>query len=276
MKTVILTGKQGNQKALSNRIAEICEVSALVLSDNIPKKKPGLVTRAQILSNRIANRMVGRRLVDVWERLLADYDQRYAEFPNAPILRVENINSEAVVKLLESQSPDLIIVSGTNLIGKRIINLAERAKGIINLHTGISPYVKGGPNCTNWCLAKNWYHLIGSTVMWLDSGIDSGRIIATERAPLTGNETLLDLHQKVMEHAHDLYLRVIQKISGGEKLPSVRQDSIGGGNLFLTKDWNAWHMRSAVHNFDRRYRLFFQDIESVRRKSEDLQLVSMD
>jgi len=37
-----------------------------------------------------------------------------------------------------------------------------------------------------WCLAKNWLHLIGNTVMWIDPGIDSGDLLSTERTPLDG------------------------------------------------------------------------------------------
>jgi methionyl-tRNA formyltransferase len=42
--------------------------------------------------------------------------------------------------------------------------------------------------------------MIGSTVMLLDDGIDSGNIIASARTPLNGRESLLELHIKVIDH----------------------------------------------------------------------------
>jgi methionyl-tRNA formyltransferase len=163
----------------------------------------------------------------------------------------------------------LVAVSGTNLVGRKIIAEAASRRGIVNLHTGISPYVKGGPNCTNWCLATRKFDLIGNTVMWLDPGIDTGNIIATERTPLTGDEDLAELHWKVMEHAHDLYRRAIAKIASGEPVASVPQSELGTGPVYYLADWTATQMIKARRNFRTDYR------EGVRRDSADARLVPL-
>lgn len=275
MKAVILTGNQGNQKALCNKIAEICEISAIVLSKNIPRKKTTVARQARTLFNRIGNRLVGRPLIETWFKMLGEYDARFPHFPNVPIIEVENINDKATLETLEKFAPDLTIVSGTNLVGKRIIKTAEQRKGIVNLHTGISPYVKGGPNCTNWCLSKNWFHLIGNTIMWLDAGIDTGKIISTEQTPLDGSETLFELHWKVMEHAHDLYVRAIRQIAEDKEVPSIPQSSICEGTLFYTVDWNLSAARNALKNFQKNYDSFFADTENQKRLTAELKLVSL-
>ncbi|MBK8140456.1 MAG: hypothetical protein IPK57_05180 [Chitinophagaceae bacterium] len=76
------------------------------------------------------------------------------------MLRVESINNELVAAFTREINPDLIIVSGTGLVKEPLLSLPASI-GIINLHTGLSPYVKGGPNCTNWCIANNEWHLVG-------------------------------------------------------------------------------------------------------------------
>ena len=272
MKAVILTGNQGNQKALCNKIAEVCEVSAIVLSENIPRRKPSLAKKAGSFVNRVNNRLVGRPFVDVWFQMLGKYDEHFPNFPDVPIVKVRNVNDTATLETLEKFAPDLTIVSGTNLVGKKVINASKK---IVNLHTGISPYVKGGPNCTNWCLAKNWFHLIGNTIMWLDSGIDTGKIITTEQTPLDGNETLFELHWKVMEHAHDLYVRTIRQLAENKGLSAVPQDDIDKGTLFYTADWNLFEMRNALKNFRQNYKKFFADSTKVQRLKAELKLVSL-
>lgn len=272
MKVVILTGSQGNQKALSNKIADACDVSAIVVSENIPRKKPSFAKNARNFINRIGNRLVGRPFVETWFKMLGEYERQFPNFPDVPLVKVQNVNDQATLETLEKHAPDLIVVSGTNLVGKKVIASADK---IVNLHTGISPYVKGGPNCTNWCLAKNWFHLIGNTVMWLDAGIDTGRIITTEQTPLDGSETLFELHWKVMQHAHDLYLRAIKRIGDGETVPSVPQDGISAGTLFYTADWNAREMRNALRSFQANYKNYFADEENHRRLSAELKLVSL-
>jgi methionyl-tRNA formyltransferase len=174
---------------------------------------------------------------------------------------------------LKKYTPDLTIVSGTNLVGKKVIGASAK---IVNLHTGISPYVKGGPNCTNWCLAKNWFHLIGNTVMWLDSGIDTGRIITTEQTPLDGNETLFELHRKVMRHAHDLYVRAVRQICEGREVPSVPQSEIAAGAVFYNADWTRTAQRAALKNFRENYKNYFADAETHKKMTAELKLISLD
>jgi len=272
MKVVILTGNQGNQKALCHKIAKTCKVSAIVISENIPRKKPNLKRRAQIFVNRVNNRLAGRDFAEIWFRMLAEYEKQFPDFPDVPIVRVKNVNDCTTIETLEKYAPDITAVSGTNLIGNKVIKEANKRGGIVNLHTGISPYVKGGPNCTNWCLAKNRFHLIGNTIMWLDIGIDTGNIIATEQTLLDGSETLFDLHWKVMQHAHEIYTKAISLIAEGKDVPSILQKSITEGNHFNSVDWNASQMRKALTNFQRNYKNYFADAKTHQRLSEKLQL----
>lgn len=272
MKIVVLTGDQPNQKALCHKIASRVEIAAIVVSQNIPRKSPTSAARLQRTIAGVGSRLFGRPLVRAWFGLQSGYERTYSSFPVGRVVRVNNINDAATLDTIQSADPDLVVVSGTNLVGKKVIRNSRR---IVNLHTGISPYVKGGPNCTNWCLAKAWFHLIGNTVMWLDEGIDTGRIIATEKTLLTGDETLQELHFKVMEHAHELYLRAIVRILEGEDVPSVSQDEIDRGSLFFTKDWTIFEMIRAVRNFNNLYRSHFSDSRSDERLSANVRLVGL-
>ena len=206
MRVVILTNRQGNQIALANKISKVADVAGVVFSRNIPKRRPPAVKRAKLFANAIASRTVGRQFVDVWFEMQRKYDSLFPDISTNDVTEVQNVNDAAALNTIKRLKPELVVVSGTNLVGRRVVEAAQEGMGIVNLHTGISPYVKGGPNCTNWCLAKNWFHLIGNTIMWLDLGIDTGHIIATEQTYLTGEESLLDLNLGVINHAHDKYL----------------------------------------------------------------------
>jgi len=272
MRVVILTNRQGNQVALANKISKNAEVAGIVFSKNIPARGPALAKRAKLVLNRVAARTIGRTFVQTWYQLQAKYDSIYPQLPVGNIVDVDNINDDSTAEAIEKLKPELVVVSGTNIVGKRVIQAAQSLGGIINLHTGISPYVRGGPNCTNWCLAKRWFHLIGNTVMWLDAGIDTGNIIATEQTELDGNETLLGLHWKVMEHAHGVYTRAIFAIGRGKLVPSIPQKDIAAGAYFGSVDWNAIQMRRAMENYQRSYKAFFADPESRRMDSAILKL----
>jgi methionyl-tRNA formyltransferase len=251
MRVLVLTNRQPNQAALVRKLTQCCEVVGVVLSANMPGRPPR--RRARLWANRIAARTAGAPLTDAWAAMLARYEREHGGFPLVPQIEVANVNDALTLGAISDLAPDLVAVSGTNLVGRPVIEASARGRGIVNLHTGISPQVKGGPNCTNWCLARGWFHLIGNTVMWLDPGIDSGNLIATERTPLAGDEDLVELHWKVMQHAHDLYVRAISAIAADRPVPDVPQHEIGTGSTFRNADWTALEMLRARRNFARRY-----------------------
>jgi folate-dependent phosphoribosylglycinamide formyltransferase PurN len=259
VRAVILTNRQGNQLALINKLAPHVEIASVVFSRNIPRRKPSFARQVRSYSNRVSGRLFGRRLISAWQHTLDTYDKRFSAVPAIETVDVDNINDDATIATIEKHSPELVLVSGTNIVGGRVIDAAQRSGRIMNLHTGISPYVKGGPNCTNWCLSKGWFHLIGNTVMWIDKGIDTGNIVATERTPLSGSEDLTELHSKVMEHAHDIYVRAVRRLASGNALPDIPQRSIADGVTFLSSQWTAREVRRALYNFDRSYKAFFSD-----------------
>ncbi|RYE50287.1 MAG: hypothetical protein EOP48_20040, partial [Sphingobacteriales bacterium] len=180
-----------------------------------------------------------------------DMQKQYAsQFPSLPAtetLYTSNINDTIVKDFILRVKPDLVVVSGTSLLRK---NILEVDVNMINLHTGLSPYVKGAPNCTNWCISTGDFHLIGNTIMWIDAGIDSGDIIATSLVPLIGSESLSEVHVKVMEHAHTLYIDAIESLVMGI-YNRVKQDSIASGKTYYSKDWNMAAKRKLLLNFKR-------------------------
>lgn len=209
---------------------------------------------AQAKIRRLARGIAGLPLRYAWFGMLTHFDEMFPQFPQQPILTVDDVNNPQVRKLVDALRPDLVIVSGTNLLKQPLIDAIANSGKVMNLHTGISPYLRGGPNCTNWCLATGQFHLIGNTVMWIDAGIDTGNLIATERTPLDGSETLQALHTTVIDHAHDLLVRCVKLFVAGANLPNVPQRELGIGQLFLSRHWNAVAAARAAINFMLRYR----------------------
>ncbi len=249
LKIVIWCGAGGNQKALANKIAAEFDVAGIVIDTHSPKsrkKKPG-----KILSI-IWDRFRFRKIYLAWKRLMKYYETHFPEWPATSRIEVPEINNKQTEKFTIELRPDIIIVSGTSLIKEPLLSLYASI-GIINLHTGLSPYVKGGPNCTNWCIANNDFHLVGNTIMWLNAGIDSGNIITTETINILQATDLDSAHQMVMNHAHELYIKALKYLAA-TKPPynSVPQKSIDKGRLYLTKMWTSAARRNLLKNWNNR------------------------
>jgi|GEM_PF-556755 len=251
MKIVLLCADRDNHRALANKIAAQFGITAIVIEQRLSKKKR---TFSKIIE-AIADRSLFRSITNAWSGMQAYYRRLYPAYPaGAEILKVSSVNNKETISFIRSMQPDLLVVSGTGMVKQDVLSIPVKY-GIVNLHTGLSPYVKGAPNCTNWCIAKDTLQLIGNTVMWINAGIDSGDIISTERTLFNGSESLADVHIKVMEHAHDLYCRAIGKIeSDFANCNRVKQDSIAGGITFYAKQWdwkNKWKLLRNFKNWPR-------------------------
>ncbi|HET6996132.1 MAG TPA: formyltransferase family protein [Chitinophagaceae bacterium] len=246
---VLWCGSAPNQKALAVKIAEQFGLSGIVVSERsgtAPRRKYSEIPAL------IWDRLRFRSIYKSWKKLLHYYDQRFPSWPDVPVLRVPDINNDETASFTKDLQPALIVVSGTALVKEKLLN-TEATVGIINLHTGLSPYVKGGPNCTNWCIANDDWQLVGNTIMWLNKGIDSGNIITSECIDIRDNRNLFEAHKRVMEHAHDLYLRAIDYLLHGQPpYNAVPQSSLGKGSLFLTKMWTASQRKKLLRNWAKR------------------------
>lgn len=260
MKILLWIGNESNQRALASKLHAVIPIIGIVKESR--KRKTRLT--AKLIVEKIIERLFLSVIANAWFGMKAYYNSRYPNYPPVAYLDVENINADDAFEFSKKLNPDLIIVSGTRLIKQKMLGL-KPSIGIINLHTGLSPYIKGGPNCTNWCLSTKQFHLIGNTVMWIDEGIDTGNILATEFTDLSGGENLNEIHVKVMEHAHSLCVRAVSAIEKGSRT-SVPQSEIAGGVTYFTKDWTLKRKVDLV----RRYRLLKEFVASgeieVRRR----------
>ena len=267
MKIILLCGGQPNQIALANKVSQEFNLVGIVIEKKPGKKLPEFKVKQLFI--KVLDRIVFKKIHQTWKNLMNYYATDYSAFPKTETITVSNINSEETISFINKLQPDLIMVSGTGLIKNKILSLPIK-NGIVNLHTGLSPFIKGGPNCTNWCMATRQYQYIGNTIMWIDAGIDSGALIATEQTPLNGNESFEEIHIKVMDHAHELYLRSLRQIEKDKSnVPSVLQSSITTGTTYFTKDWNLkarWKLFQSISSDD--FRKNYNSAEFIRLKKE--------
>ncbi|MBL0340558.1 MAG: hypothetical protein IPP71_06345 [Bacteroidetes bacterium] len=260
MRIVLWVGNEANQMALANKIHQLFPISGIVTET---KKSKRALTFSTIIE-KVFEKLFLKAISASWFGMLNYYHVRFSKWPETEILNVENINAEATISFTKSIIPDLIIVSGTRLIKDKLLSL-KPSIGIVNLHTGISPYIKGGPNCTNWCIATKQFHLIGNTIMWINKGIDTGNLITTEHTTFTSDETLPEVHIKVMEHAHELYLKSIHYLAEGRS-KNIPQDTVVDGITYYSKQWGLKEKINLVKNF----KLFRNSINSeanLKKKS---------
>ncbi|MEZ4668200.1 MAG: formyl transferase [Anaerolineae bacterium] len=106
-------------------------------------------------------------------RLLADYDVRPPDGGIA-VLEVESVNGAETSALLTELQPQVVVVTGTGIIAKRVLALAPT---FINIHVGITPRYRG-VHGGFWAVYEGYPEWAGTTIHRVDPGVDTGAIIA--------------------------------------------------------------------------------------------------
>lgn len=101
-------------------------------------------------------------------------------------IKTENINSEKVLDFIVKNNPDLIIVHSTTIIKEKLLSVLHN-KPIINFHIGITPNYRGLFG-GYWAIYNGDKSNFGSTVHFLDEGIDTGKIISQKRISTTKDD----------------------------------------------------------------------------------------
>ncbi len=166
----------------------------------------------------------------------------------------KSVNDSHYVELVRAAKPDVIVVMGTCLIGKDLMSIAPL---MLNIHTGLSPYYRGG--YTNmWPIIENEYGYFGVTVHKMSLGIDSGDIVYTERLSVTEDDTYGTINCRAIDTGITLMVKAL-KHAEAQTLQATPQWT--GGRLYYNHDFNDWVARTYV----KKHQAFLA--EHVRREA---------
>ena len=164
----------------------------------------------------------------------------FAESENLPpknnpaVIRIPraSINSLETVKIIKNLNPDLIVLFGTSIIGKELIDLYPQR--IFNLHVGLTDKYRGS-SCNFWPIHDRRVEFLGATVISINSGIDSGEILAKETIELEEKDDEQSLAAKTIILGVKLMIDTIKIWTNNSSRSS---GALGRGKLFLQKQFS--------------------------------------
>ncbi len=102
--------------------------------------------------------------------------------PSEKITHFATVNDDACISLIEKINPDIVLVNGTRIISKKLL---ERCKAVfMNMHAGITPQYRG-VHGGYWAVAMNDLENCGVTIHLVDKGIDTGGILYQNKITVT-------------------------------------------------------------------------------------------
>lgn len=128
------------------------------------------------------------------------------------LVRPANVNGAAFVKEIASLAADLnVSVSYDQILKPQIV--ATAPLGFVNLHAGMLPFYRGR-SVVNWALI-NGETEIGVTAHFVDSGIDTGDIVAQVSLPILWTDTYADVLAKLIAAIPELAVQAVADIGSG-------------------------------------------------------------
>lgn len=88
---------------------------------------------------------------------------------------VPSVNDDACLLLLKEINPDIVVVNGTRIIQKKILDALPETV-FINMHVGITPMYRGSHG-GYWALHNKDAANFGTTIHLIDTGIDTGAVL---------------------------------------------------------------------------------------------------
>ena len=116
---------------------------------------------------------------------------------------------QAIVDLLEEHQIDLVCLAGyMKIVGPTLLGAYEGR--IINIHPAYLPEFPGAHG-----IEDAWNADVtesGVTIHWVDSGVDTGKIIQQVRVPRLPDDTIESFEARIHEQEYQLYPEVLDSL----------------------------------------------------------------
>ncbi|EUJ31549.1 formyl transferase [Listeria cornellensis] len=197
MKIMMLAGDKASTHFVYQKINAAFPISMVVMEEPLSKK--GMLKRrrkrlglrtvvGQVLFQLLGMPVLKQEARDRVKQIIRNEDMREAPISKSQIQRVPSVNDEKTIEWIRAEAPELIIVCGTRIISKQVLEATDAP--FVNIHAGITPYYRGSHG-GYWALVNQDKRNCGVTLHYLDTGIDTGSIIAQEKIAVTSQDNFV-------------------------------------------------------------------------------------
>jgi methionyl-tRNA formyltransferase len=137
--------------------------------------------------------------------------KQYAVNAGLTVLQPEKLKNPAFHEQLKSLKPDLQVVVAFRMLPEAVWKLPTL--GTFNLHASLLPQYRGAAPL-NWAI-MNGESETGMTTFLLAEEIDTGSIIFQEKEAISYNDTVGNLHDRLMVKGARLVLKTVDAMAAG-------------------------------------------------------------
>ncbi|HRO73662.1 MAG TPA: formyl transferase [Saprospiraceae bacterium] len=182
-KIVLLAGKGISTNIVYNFLKDSFDIARVIIEE--PPSRISLIKKRikrfgilkvtgqlafQVIIMNALKMLSKKRKQEILDNYLLDDTPPPADKVNI----VRSVNDKETISLLNELHPTLVIVNGTRIISKQVLNSVNAT--FINTHAGITPKYRN-VHGAYWALVKKDPEHCGVTVHLVDQGIDTGKVL---------------------------------------------------------------------------------------------------
>jgi folate-dependent phosphoribosylglycinamide formyltransferase PurN len=182
-KIILLASDCESSRWVYHALEAAVHVEAVILEQPISKKelaknrikKIGLLrVMGQVLFSAMVVPLLKIKSKKRKAWLVSKYGLNSNPITSNKIYNVSSVNEEGCLEAIQLLQPDIIVVNGTRIISKKILQSTHAV--FVNMHVGITPYYRGSHG-GYWALRNKDVANFGTTIHLIDAGIDTGAVI---------------------------------------------------------------------------------------------------
>ena len=232
---VLITGDDLEHRFVANTLSASLNLAGIVVDHGKPQGKlerarklwkrytlAQMFSRAILMVLRAAWRDSSRSTEDVTKVFGAANCSRFTR--DDLVSHVSGINTKEGVGVVTSLQPDILLIFGTGIVGKKVLSLPTRIA--LNMHTGISPIYRGC-DCTFWPVHNGELHMLGATVHECTALVDGGKIFATAHASVEAGDSLFSIFARCVKTGANLYAQTVHQFIGATPEGAAQDLTLG-------------------------------------------------
>ena len=193
------------------------------------------------------DKKIGRK--QVWQKSPVKI---IAEKNNIPVFTPIRLDPDAITEI-KKLKPDIIIVAAYGkILPQAVLDLPKF--GAINIHASLLPKYRGASPVQNAIL--NGETETGATIMLMDAGIDTGKILSQHSVQIEKDETNLKLSEKLATISASLLLKTLPLWLAKKITPQRQKESMASFCKIIKREDGKINWNDFAENIYRRFLAF--------------------
>ena len=196
---LILGGRRSSTSIVYHYLRRFFDIPHVIIEESVPRstflkrrmRRLGLPTVVgQVAFQSVVVPVLRKTSAGRVREIREQYELDTSPIPDSVAVHVSSANSAETMDILRRINPSAVVINGTRILSGDLLDATEAR--FLNLHAGITPMYRGSHG-GYWAMQQRDAEHCGMTVHFVDTGIDTGEILAQAVITPTGRDNFVTI-----------------------------------------------------------------------------------